>query len=148
MSWRIERVIATCGGVGYLPIAPGSFASLISLLFFLRFLHHLSASLLVLIFLLAFFVGMWAADKEEKENKKKDPSHIVIDEALGMYIALLIAHPLTLHSIVVCFLIFRCIDILKPYPIGYIEQLKGSAGIIGDDLYAGFVAGCLCKLFF
>jgi phosphatidylglycerophosphatase A len=158
----LALTIATCG-VGYFPLAPGTWGSLVgvALYFFLFvFSHHVLfariehnqfnqqlvwtlelTGVLVVIFLV-MMIGIWAASRAEKLLRKKDPSIVVIDEVAGQMIALL-SGPLWLHtwwSILSAFLLFRAFDIWKPYPIRRLEALDAGLGVMADDIVAGAYA--------
>jgi phosphatidylglycerophosphatase A len=149
----LALAIATCG-VGYLPLAPGTWASLVmvgiyltvraawiasgpnpSFAGFLGFQLGLAIAVTVL--------GVWAASRSERALQLKDPSKVVIDEVAGQSIALM-AVPFTLAtptaSIITAFILFRFFDIVKPYPARKFESLHGGVGIMADDLIAGLYA--------
>jgi phosphatidylglycerophosphatase A len=150
--------IATCG-VGYLPVAPGTWGSLLAVGLYLlarASLFPLGTDRTALVGPYGFlagefvliavvtFVGIWAASRTERVLKIKDPGKVVIDEVAGQLIALL---PLGLFiraswavMLVAAFLLFRFFDIVKPYPARRMESLKGGWGIMADDLVAGVYA--------
>jgi phosphatidylglycerophosphatase A len=159
--------VATCG-VGYLPLAPGTWGSLLAVgyYFLLRwavfgrfsnsndtadaFFHWMFlAGELVAIALVTIF-GFWAASRTERVLQIKDPGRVVIDEVAGQLIALL-AVPLVIDGfwliwILLAFLLFRLFDIVKPYPARRLESLHGGLGIMADDLIAGVYAASLLAL--
>ncbi len=96
------------------------------------------------LFLGAVFVGLIAIaqiDKEEEETKRHDSSHIVIDELVGMWLAMAISG-LSLAGVVLSFIFFRIYDITKPSLIGRIDkEVKGGLGVVADDALAGVLAG-------
>ncbi len=96
------------------------------------------------LFLGAIFVGLIAIaqiDKEEEETKRHDSSHIVIDELVGMWLAMAISG-LSLAGVVLSFIFFRIYDITKPSLIGKIDkEVKGGLGVVADDALAGVLAG-------
>ena len=138
--------IATCG-VGYLPLMPGTFGSLLAVGIFLLFAKITTGSLLVAVVLFLIFVsavvGIWAATRTEQLLGRKDPGKIVVDEVAGQFIALF---PITLFSrwstpaVIVSLILFRFFDIVKPYPANRLQDLKGGAGVMFDDLVAGVYA--------
>jgi len=158
----LALAIATCG-VGYSPIAPGTFGSLVGIGFFVLIrslilsllwplaarnrlnLLHISYGLIaieLLVVTVVAFAGTWAASRTERLQGVKDPGKVVIDEVAGQFIAL-IAVPLeaTLWwTMIVGFLLFRFFDIVKPYPAGRLESLHGGLGIMADDIVAGAYA--------
>ncbi|WRD52394.1 phosphatidylglycerophosphatase A [Helicobacter pylori] len=125
---------------GYSKKAPGTIGSLVALLLGLPILIFSANTL----FLGAVFVGLIAIaqiDKEEEESKIHDSSHIVIDELVGMWLAMAISG-LSLAGVVLSFIFFRIYDITKPSLIGKIDkEVKGGLGVVADDALAGVLAG-------
>jgi phosphatidylglycerophosphatase A len=141
--------IATCG-VGYLPLIPGTYGSLLGVAMFLLLVRAPSAAALVFVSILAITVaGIWAATLTEKLSGRKDPGKVVVDEVAGQMIALF---PLTLFTrwststVIVSFILFRFFDIVKPYPAGRFERLKGGLGIMCDDLVAGVYGAVIVSI--
>jgi phosphatidylglycerophosphatase A len=155
----VALAIATCG-VGYLPLAPGTWGSLvgIALYLLLRLIVPTKIStegnqtmyspiflgLELAIILLISAIGAWAATLTERILRLKDPGKVVIDEVAGQLIALLPV-PLAIgyrwpYWLIPAFLFFRFFDIVKPYPARKLESLKGGLGIMADDIVAGFYA--------
>ncbi len=124
---------------GYSKKAPGTIGSLVALLLGLPVLIFSANTL----FLGAIFVGLIAIaqiDKEE-ESKIHDSSYIVIDELVGMWLAMAISG-LSLAGVVLSFIFFRIYDITKPSLIGKIDkEVKGGLGVVADDALAGVLAG-------
>jgi phosphatidylglycerophosphatase A len=135
--------IATCG-VGYLPLMPGTFGSMVGIGIFLLLTRVTTGSSLVVAVVVAIlvftFAGIWAASRTEELSGRKDPGKVVVDEVAGQLIAL---WPLTLFThwstpaVIVSFILFRFFDIVKPYPARRFEALRGGYGIMCDDLVAG-----------
>ncbi len=125
---------------GYFKKAPGTIGSLVALLLGLPILIFSANTL----FLGAIFVGLIAIaqiDKEEEESKIHDSSYIVIDELVGMWLAMAISG-LSLAGVVLSFIFFRIYDITKPSLIGRIDkEVKGGLGVVADDALAGVLAG-------
>ncbi|WQU44183.1 phosphatidylglycerophosphatase A [Helicobacter pylori] len=125
---------------GYSKKAPGTIGSLVALLLGLPVLAFSANTL----FLGAIFVGLIAIaqiDKEEEESKRHDSSHIVIDELVGMWLAMAISG-LSLAGVILSFIFFRIYDITKPSLIGKIDkEVKGGLGVVADDALAGILAG-------
>ncbi|WP_000357305.1 phosphatidylglycerophosphatase A [Helicobacter pylori] len=125
---------------GYSKKAPGTIGSLVALLLGLPILIFSANTL----FLGAVFIGLIAItqiDKEEEETKRHDSSHIVIDELVGMWLAMAISG-LSLAGVVLSFIFFRIYDITKPSLIGKIDkEVKGGLGVVADDALAGVLAG-------
>ncbi|RKV55641.1 phosphatidylglycerophosphatase A family protein [Helicobacter pylori] len=125
---------------GYSKKAPGTIGSLVALLLGLPILIFSANTL----FLGAVFVGLIAIaqiDKEEEETKRHDSSYIVIDELVGMWLAMAISG-LSLAGVILSFIFFRVYDITKPSLIGRIDkEVKGGLGVVADDALAGVLAG-------
>ncbi|MCQ2880220.1 phosphatidylglycerophosphatase A [Helicobacter pylori] len=125
---------------GYSKKAPGTIGSLVALLLGLPILIFSANTL----FLGAIFVGLIAIaqiDKEEEETRRHDSSYIVIDELVGMWLAMAISG-LSLAGVVLSFIFFRIYDITKPSLIGKIDkEVKGGLGVVADDALAGVLAG-------
>ncbi|MGL2913248.1 phosphatidylglycerophosphatase A family protein [Helicobacter pylori] len=125
---------------GYSKKAPGTIGSLVALLLGLPILIFSANTL----FLGAIFVGLIAIaqiDKEEEETKIHDSSYIVIDELVGMWLAMAIGG-LSLAGVILSFIFFRIYDITKPSLIGKIDkEVKGGLGVVADDALAGVLAG-------
>ncbi|WRE74904.1 phosphatidylglycerophosphatase A [Helicobacter pylori] len=125
---------------GYSKKAPGTIGSLVALLLGLPILAFSANTL----FLGAVFIGLIAIaqiDKEEEETKRHDSSYIVIDELVGMWLAMAISG-LSLAGVVLSFIFFRIYDITKPSLIGKIDkEVKGGLGVVADDALAGVLAG-------
>jgi phosphatidylglycerophosphatase A len=150
----LALALATCG-VGYMPIAPGTFGSMIGVAIYLLLaelfrrspsaLRELSVLLAVELILITVItlVGIWAATRVERLARRKDPGKVVIDEVSGQLIALLPILPrvdtgwITIFS---AFLLFRLFDIIKPYPARRLESLESGLGIMADDIVAGAYA--------
>ena len=129
---------------GFFPFAPGSFASLITLLF----LYFSNASNPVFLFIFStilFFVGVFICFILEK-MWGKDPSRIVVDEVVGMSFSLIFL-PKTYLIWGTAFLTFRFFDIVKPYPLKKFEKFKGGWGIMMDDIGAGIYTLIFVNIF-
>jgi phosphatidylglycerophosphatase A len=125
-------------GVGYLPLAPGTFGSLVGVGVFLL-LGSLVPQLVAIIVIT--WAGIWAASRTERILRLKDPGKVVVDEVAGQMIAmlplsLLAGGPVT-SGVIVSFILFRLFDIFKPYPARQFERLRSGLGIMADDLVAG-----------
>jgi phosphatidylglycerophosphatase A len=134
---RLALVIATVGGVGYVPIAPGTAASGLTAL--ALFLLPPSRPALVVLILAVILVGTWAAHDAERSLGGKDPGAIVIDEVAGMALSV-VALPLTPAVLLAGFVLFRVFDVVKPYPANALQRLPGGVGVMIDDLVAGLYA--------
>lgn len=136
--------IATVGGVGYAPVAPGtagSIAGLVVLLAVRRLLPGYEVPLLAGV----IGVGVWAAAVAADVVADDDPGIVVIDEVAGMLLTLLWV-PLTPWAALIGFTAFRVFDIVKPFPAAAAERLPGGMGIMADDLVAGLYAAVVVRL--
>ncbi len=125
---------------GYSKKAPGTIGSLVALLLGLPVLIF-SANTLFLAAILIGLIAIAQIDKEEEESKIHDSSYIVIDELVGMWLAMAISG-LSLVGVVLSFIFFRIYDITKPSLIGKIDkEVKGGLGVVADDALAGVLAG-------
>ena len=142
MKDRFYRIIASVFYIGYLPIAPGTLGSLSALILY-YFVGH-DAIIMAVAILIVIVLGFITTGKVEKMFGEKDPGEIVIDEFAGMLITLYRIPP-TMGYVVTGFLLFRFFDIVKPKPIKNLEKLKGSLGIMSDDIIAGVYANILLQ---
>ena len=130
---KFKYIIATGFGVGYFPLIPGSAGSLFALLLFVFI--PLNAYIWLIISIFMFFIGIWTSGVVEKD-KGNDPGIVVIDEYVGQWISLLFL-PRILWIFVAGFIIFRILDIIKPFPAADLEEIEGGSGIMLDDIIAG-----------
>ncbi len=129
-------LLATGFYTGYAPVVPGTFGTLVGIpaAFLLSWLRP-GAAAVVLVVLIA--VSCWIADRAEGIYGMKDPNDIVIDEVVG-YMVTVWALPFTWVTVVAGFVLFRVLDILKPFPIRKVEGwIPGGAGVVMDDVLAG-----------
>lgn len=125
-------------GSGLVKIAPGTSGSFLALIFYLP-LSLLPFWMYIINLVVAFLLGIYVCGETAQRMKIKDPSIIVWDEFVGMWIALLLI-PSKWYFIVLAFLIFRLFDILKPWPISLLDRkVKGGVGIMLDDVAAGLL---------
>jgi phosphatidylglycerophosphatase A len=140
-----SRVFSTLFGIGFFPKAPGTAASAIALFLYVVALHSLPWPVYALMLGALFCLGSVAAAVYASELGQTDPQRIVIDEALGQFLALFMV-PIGWLPLLVTFAFFRFFDIIKPYPIRKLEKLPGGWGIMADDAGAGLVTGILVHL--
>lgn len=135
---RFAFVLATGFGSGYSPFAPGTAGSAVGLLFVWA-MSTLGLTGQLVFTLAVTALSMIAADIVAKSVGLKDPGLIVADEIAGMMVTM-IAIPLTLKSLVLGFILFRVMDVVKPPPARQFENFRGGVGIVADDLMAGVYA--------
>jgi phosphatidylglycerophosphatase A len=145
MSLRtLLKQIATLWFIGYLPVAPGTWASAAGLIFVA--LAHLSSGALTVLLFAVTILGIIAAGTAEKVIGEADSGHIVIDEFAG-YLASVVFVPHTYGYLIAAFLLFRFFDILKPFPIGKVEsRLSGGLGVMADDILAGIATNLVIQI--
>ena len=149
-------------GVGYIKIAPGTFASLItSIILFYLFRSSIlieDFSIICVIIIFFFFYSLYAIESIKSQFQQKDAKQIVIDEVIGQSIPILLIEYITflqtqsfgadLYLYVASFFLFRFFDILKPFPIKYFDKnYKNSFGILFDDVLAGIYTLIVLLLF-
>lgn len=149
----LQKLFLTFFGAGLSPKAPGTMGTLASLPVGLAILYYLGMETLFMMTLLITVVGIFEINKYENRTGIHDQQHIVIDEAAGMWLSLMIAHStaITLDypyvdilAILFSFAAFRLFDIWKPSTIGWIDRkLKGGMGVMLDDVLAGIAGGLL-----
>lgn len=144
---RLAVWLATGFGVGYIPLAPASWASLGTTLCLLPFLPHLDSWILAAVILPLIPVGVWAAGVAER-SLGHDARPIVIDEVAGMLLAVwgvpLGSRPIVMLAL--AFVLFRCLDVWKPFPIRSSQRLPGGWGVMVDDILAGAATNLLLRL--
>lgn len=147
----LARIISTGLGVGFFPLAPGTMASLAILIIY-GICPEISSLQLAMIIVGLSVVGIYTATITENEMKRKlgqergnDPGIIVIDEIIGMLVALLFL-PKTALFLITAFILFRIFDITKPFPARKMEQLPGGWGIVLDDVVAGIYANIIIQI--
>jgi phosphatidylglycerophosphatase A len=136
-------MVATVAGVGRMPVASGTFGSLIAVPFLpaLATLRAESPVTVVVLVVVLVALAVWSAGRAEEILGGHDHSRIVIDEVAGQVIAGLFIPPSWLAA-GIAFVLFRLFDIVKPFPAGLIDgKVEGGLGVVGDDLIAGAYAG-------
>ena len=156
---KINVLISTFFGYGYLTKIPGTVASFVTTIFIyiaFEILNYTDLRFSIILFILLFFYSFYAVKDAESEFEKKDPGQIVIDEVLGQAMPLIlllylnktnqISLPIEVYY-VISFFIFRFFDIIKPFPVSYFDKnFKNYFGIIMDDIMAGLYSMILIYL--
>ena len=131
---------ATGFGVGLLPIAPGTWGSILAVFMAWGIVSIFSHLALLTVTIFVFFIGIFASEFCINHFSSSDPKQVVIDEIVAQWLVLLIV-PLEPLNYLVGFIIFRFFDIFKPWPISWIDKnLKGGFGIMADDVLAAVFA--------
>ena len=141
--------------IGRIKFAPGTIASLVTCILFLTLINFFD---IIVIFLFTLFIFLYSfiAINSFEEFKSEDPQEIVIDEVIGQMLPIL-AIPVyetlfllpKIYYCVFAFLLFRLFDILKPFPINYVDNnIAGALGIILDDILAGIYSIIILSIIF
>ena len=135
--------VATLGGIGLIRFAPGTFGSIFAWFLFIYYSHFLN---MIFSTIFVFFFAIFVCEQVSKDLEQKDDKSIVIDELVGMWVALLPAVYFADTQFerttiaILAFILFRAFDILKPFPINYLDQrFKNGFGIVIDDVAAGMI---------
>ena len=148
---KINVLLSTFFGYGYLTKIPGTITSAVSTIFIYiayEILGYTDLKFSIIFFILLFFYSFYAVKDSESEFENKDPRQIVIDKVLGQSMPLIlllylkktnqISLPIEIYYFL-SFVFFRFFDILKPFPVSYFDKnYKNYFGIIMDDIMAGF----------
>jgi phosphatidylglycerophosphatase A len=129
---RLGVFIATCGYLGYVPVAPGTFGSAAGLAVFYAVRSTGSTGVELVVIAALFAIGIWSGTQAEHHFGGVDPSPVVMDEVVGMLITLALI-PVNLTGAIVGFVVFRVLDVIKPWPSAGFEKLPGGLGVMADD---------------
>ena len=142
---RLAVFIATFGYIGYFPFAPGTVGSLAGLAAYamIRWIGAPSVELAVIVAL--FVVGAWAGTVAERYFGGIDPGPVVIDEVMGMLLTLALI-PVNWSGAGAGFVLFRILDVMKPFPAGRLEHLAGGIGVMSDDAMAAAYGNIALRL--
>lgn len=142
MFWSL---IATFFNIGKIKFAPGTWGTLATVPFVYA-VAQTNGLIYMIVCLLLLPLAILAAEFHERKLGTHDSSEIVIDEVLGFFIAMTWV-PITWQSMLIGFFLFRVLDILKPFPIGYIDKkVHGGLGVIADDLVAGILVNIILQV--
>ena len=144
---NLTKYFATLFGIGFISLAPGTFGSLFSILIWYVFIDLFSIFYFIVLFLFVLSVSFYFTDIYLDNYKTKDPSEVIVDEFLGQSIPLLFIVNFNIYEVLIAFVTFRFFDIYKIYPINKMEDLKGSYGVILDDIVAGIYSLIILMLY-
>jgi phosphatidylglycerophosphatase A len=130
-------LVASVFGVGYIPVASGTFGSAAGLVLWVLLPQSPFAQAVAIGVL--FAIGSWSSSEAEQHFGRTDPGQIVIDEVVGMLITLFM-NPVGWPGALAAFLLFRLFDIVKPFPANRFERLPGGLGVMSDDAMAAVYA--------
>jgi len=136
---RSAALVATWFGCGYFPVAPGTVASVAAagIAWALGVWSGWTPAAVGALGVIMFFPAVWTAEVTALNMGTKDPGMVVIDEVVGQWITLLGAPVIDWKTCVAGLVVFRILDIWKPFPARRLEQLPGGLGIVTDDVMAG-----------
>jgi len=143
MSRIPALAIATALGVGYAPVAPGTFGSAAGLVLWALLPHTMAIQAVAIVAL--FVLGSWSGSVAEHHFGKTDPGQVVVDEVMGMLITLFL-NPVGWKGAIVGFLLFRVSDVIKPWPANKLEALPGGVGVMADDAMAAVYANLALRV--
>jgi phosphatidylglycerophosphatase A len=141
---RVATWIATGFGIGRVPLAPGTFGTLLGIPLWLA-LRELSSLFYVLAVLSLFVIGVWFCHLAERQLGRHDDPSIVLDEVVGYLMTMWLAPP-GWAWLAIGFVLFRVFDIWKPFPIRRLERLRGGVGVMVDDAAAGLYGFVLLQV--
>jgi phosphatidylglycerophosphatase A len=142
---RVALFVATVAYCGFAPVAPGTFGAAAGLLVYLLVWWTRSPLVEIALIAVTFAAGIWSATLAERHLGGTDPGPVVIDEVLGMLVTLAFI-PVGWSGALVGFVLFRALDVVKPYPANRFERLHGGLGIMADDAMAGVYANLCLRL--
>lgn len=135
---ELSEWLATCFKIGHLPIAPGTWGSLAAVIGWWLWLQYLDPLVFIVLIITIFTIGVFATNIIIDHTGEKDPSRIVIDEVAGQWLGLLVLPDGALY-IAAAFILFRLLDIIKPWPIWQLEKFPKGWGVMLDDMLAGIL---------
>jgi len=145
---RIILLLASGGYAGYIPVASGTFGTLVAIPLFWVFepMRHVSVPLYLLTWVAAVGVACWIADRAEALLEEHDSGVIVIDEVVG-YLAATLFLPPTWEITLLAFFVFRALDVIKPFPAGWIDrEMPGGLGVVLDDVVSGLYSNVVTRV--
>ena len=142
---RLGVFVATCGYLGYAPVAPGTFGSAAGLAVFAAIRASGSTHVEIAAIVVLFMIGIWSAGAAERHFGRVDPGPVVMDEVVGMLITLALL-PVNVIGAIVGFLLFRVLDVFKPWPSGRFERLHGGLGVMADDAMAAVYGNIVMRI--
>lgn len=145
---RLVLCLASGGFVGYIPVASGTFGTLVAFPIFWLYepWRHLSVPVYLVAYAVMVVAACWIAGRAEVLVQEHDSHKIVIDEIVGYLGATLFLAPTWEHTLL-AFVVFRALDVLKPFPAGWIDQhMPGGAGVVLDDVVSGLYSNLVTRL--
>tara|TARA_B100000401_G_scaffold438418_1_gene386940 strand:+ start:7710 stop:8174 length:465 start_codon:yes stop_codon:yes gene_type:complete len=144
---KFAKYFVSLFGLGYVPFAPGTFGSIFAILIWYFAITYVNIFFFYLIFILVFLSSFQLVNIYLKNEKKEDPSEVVIDEFIGQSLPLIFIVQFNIYEVLLAFCAFRIFDIFKIYPVNKAENLKGANGVILDDIVAGIYSLILVMIY-
>ena len=141
---RVGLLIATCGGLGFFPVAPGTVGSAVGVAVYYLLRATGTAWAEGVAIVVIFVAGVWAGTKAEEALGRTDPGPVIIDEVVGMLITVAWI-PVTPLGVLIGFLLFRVLDVVKPWPSRRFESMHGGLGVMADDAMAAVYGQLLMR---
>lgn len=148
MSRRLVLFLASGGFVGYIPVASGTFGTLVAFPLFWLYdpLQQVSVPLYLAAYVAMVALACWIAGRAEALVNEHDSGKIVIDEVVGYLGATLFLAPTWEHTLL-AFFVFRALDVLKPWPAGWIDRhMQGGSGVVLDDVVSGLYSNAVTRV--
>ena len=143
LGTRLGLAVATSLGVGYVPVASGTFGSAAGLVLWAVLPSTLVVQATAIVVL--FVVGSWSGSVAERHFGRTDPGEVVVDEVMGMLLTLFLTG-VGWTGAVAGFFLFRVFDIVKPFPARRLEHLPGGVGVMADDAMAAIYANIALRV--
>ncbi|MEC7830801.1 MAG: phosphatidylglycerophosphatase A [Pseudomonadota bacterium] len=144
MKNKLATIISTIFYIGYSKFIPGTIGSLLAIPIGILILKIGGVNCLIISIFLLSLIAFFSIEIYIKDHQSKDPNEVIIDEFIGQLIVLIFTS-FSLPAILIGFILFRFFDILKIFPVSKAEKIKGSLGVLADDIVAGLMA-CLVIL--
>lgn len=139
----VAWILATWFGCGRVPLAPGTMGTLGAVPLYLAAMHLGGRAGVGAVAVVVTLVGVWAASVLARDLGQKDPQIVVVDEVAGMLVTMLPAGVASWRAIAIGFVLFRALDVVKPWPVRRFEVLPGGWGIVMDDVVAGIIGAAI-----
>ena len=141
---RFAVLVCSFGYIGFFPFAPGTVGSAAGILVYLACRAIAVPFIDAIAIAVLFIAGVVLTGPCEDELKCVDPGPVVIDEVMGMLITLFMV-PVGWSGLLIGFLLFRALDVWKPFPARRLERLHGGLGVMADDAMAAVYANLLLR---
>ena len=148
LTQRLVLLLASGGFVGYIPFASGTFGTLVAFPIYWLYepWRHLSVPVYLAAYVAMVAAAVWIAGRAEVLVREHDSGKIVIDEIVGYLGATLFLAPTWEHTLL-AFFVFRALDVIKPFPAGWIDKrMPGGAGVVLDDVVSGLYSNVVTRL--